>query len=284
MSMMELSKVPAMVSADFDSLTLRQTIAGYLAGCGESSGLQPGSASMGPVVSQPRSRGVTGEESPHRALCPLARGERESARHCCSAAVDDHWLLPVLRRGAADSEVARSAYPPPETRLRVECGRARPQRAGHVLGPGWAVWRQGSCFGVSSRFERAANLRSSELGHRGSGIGAWPPDADHHQERRQSGDHPLSRRWSKALSLRFYLLFLSNRPTSATRRRPPLLPSSTGDTALGLDPNRLGASDDLAIGCGQSRTAVVLTPFRSDRPAHGDKGFPELRQTINLGR
>jgi integrase/recombinase XerD len=34
--MMESSKVPAMVSADFDSFTLRQTVAGYLAGFGES--------------------------------------------------------------------------------------------------------------------------------------------------------------------------------------------------------------------------------------------------------
>jgi len=36
MSMMESSKVPAMVSTDFDSFALRQTVAGYLAGFGES--------------------------------------------------------------------------------------------------------------------------------------------------------------------------------------------------------------------------------------------------------
>jgi len=36
MSMMESSKVPAVVSADFESFTLRQSVAGYLAGFGES--------------------------------------------------------------------------------------------------------------------------------------------------------------------------------------------------------------------------------------------------------
>ena len=138
----------------------------------------------------------------HRVLRqgPGSHGPRPCHGH--PAAVHHRRVLQVRRRRRTPGSLSGRACPPSPGRLRVPRDRAGPQRARRTAGDGRARPPVRARADLAARPERAAGLRGHRRRHRAPGLGARPPDLDHHPPSgRQGRDHPAGPRIARAIYL-----------------------------------------------------------------------------------
>ena len=121
-------------------------------------------------------------------------GRGPGPRHRHPPAVH-HRRVQVRRRGRTPRSLPGRARPSALGGLRVPRHRAGPQRARRPAGrrragPAGLGPAGRACADLAALPERATSIQGDRRGHRAPGPRAWPPDADHHPQGRQSGDHP----------------------------------------------------------------------------------------------
>jgi hypothetical protein len=152
--------VPALIAPDLDSFAVRQAIAGFLAGYGETTR----EAAYGLDLRQwmrwcAHELGVFDIKRAHIELFARSLEQEGKARVNGGATpVHDCRVLPVLRRRAAVAGFSGDSRPATEGELRVERGRVGPQRTRYVVGPSRSLRRPGSRVGVSVGVERVPDL------------------------------------------------------------------------------------------------------------------------------